>query len=378
MYGGVMLRRCINCVLSCMVCVLLITSADGAPKSIVIDSRFPPAPDTLGDGVQEFLDTLSTVGFADAADQTIVTPSYGSSIIQYVNEGIVDLGIDILSLQNTGDGDLDQVLDLYGDGIPFGLQSWEFIAFLEKEGITILETMLQAYGFNNVKILPLIVNTGQSAAMSRGPISNGKLSQGFKMRSFGIGQRVLHEAYDNMEFSDQEGGSAANIIAGFNDGSLYAAEFVNPCIDKTYVLDSVEEGTVTHYYIDNWQTPITLYFLMYRADLEDDGFDLGLLKAAQQVSLSASMPRLMRRQSECLSEIKEMGVEINTLPENVLEALRAATDTVLQQDEARNPHIATFMDSYREFVRQNQRWLNDGPIDRDFRFVGWPGFESDL
>jgi TRAP-type mannitol/chloroaromatic compound transport system substrate-binding protein len=181
-----------------------------------------------------------------------------------------------------------------------------------------------------------------------------------------------------MEFLPATGGSKSNINDGFNDGSLYAAEFVNPCIDSTTIFDNLDDGVITHYYLDNWQSPMTLSFLMYRADLFDTpGLDFDRLRAAQQASLAASLPRLMSRQSECLAEIEAQGIQIHSLPTDVLDELQAATFVVLEGDAAENADVASVLDSMRLFVKANRRWFSDGPIDRDTRFT-WPGYESDI
>jgi TRAP-type mannitol/chloroaromatic compound transport system substrate-binding protein len=79
-----------------------------------------------------------------------------------------------------------------------------------------------------------------------------------------------------------------------------------------------------------------------------------------------------------LDAIQQKGITITTLPTNVLRKLRAATLTVLNAAAASNPDFAAVWESQRDFVNRNRLWFNDGPIDRDFRFVDWPGWESDF
>lgn len=345
------------------------------PPTIIVDARFGVAADSLGDGTQYFLDALAAIGFG--APQ-LAESSAGASILQQVNDGELDMGIDLMVLQSTGIDSLDAALSLFGDGIPFGLQGYDFIAYLESDGTELLHALLEENGFDNVRALPIIAQTGQAAAMARGPIDAATLSDGFLMRSFGYGQRVLLEAYPDMMFLPATGGSVTNIVEGFNDGSLYAAEFVNPCIDTASIIDAVDEGTITHYYLDNWQDPATMIYVFYRADLFDDtGLDEAALRVAQQASLTASYTRLMRRQSECLADLRERGVTIANLAPEVIGALQQAASTILEQDAAANEDVASVLGSMRDFVKRNRRWLERGPINPLDRFP-WPGYESDL
>jgi hypothetical protein len=131
--------------------------------------------------------------------------SAGTSIFKRVQAGDTDLGVDVIGLQVTGDQVLDEALDLISEGIPLGLQTWELLGWLEDDGLNLLEDMLARHGFGNVGLLPIIANTGQGAAMARGPIDVGSLSSGFLMRSFGYGQKVLIEAFPRMRFVDAVG-----------------------------------------------------------------------------------------------------------------------------------------------------------------------------
>jgi TRAP-type mannitol/chloroaromatic compound transport system substrate-binding protein len=350
--------------------------------SFTIDSRFPAQEHAIGDGVQQFAATLQDLGLGAPV---FVTPTAGPGILARVNRGLPedpDMGVDILVLQETGIPELDEVLDLIAEGLPFSLQAWEILSWLDEEGAALLDATLARHGFTNVGLLPVIVNTGQAAAMARGAIDNGTLSKGFLMRSFGFGQKVLLEAYPKMRFLDAVGGGVTNVLDGFRDGSLYAAEFVNPCIDRTLIIGPLGPVSGWRYYINQWQSTTTIQFLMYnRSRFPDEGEGSArtrLLRIAAAASLAESARRLERQQSSCLAAIADAGFQISTLPDNVLTKLRSATFAVLQREAAQNPDVATVLESMRAFVNRHRLWLNHGPIPRDFRFVGWPGWESDL
>jgi TRAP-type mannitol/chloroaromatic compound transport system substrate-binding protein len=172
-----------------------------------------------------------------------------------------------------------------------------------------------------------------------------------------------------------------NIIKGFREGTLYAAEFVNPCIDAKSIIDPIIAGGGSfagwRYYVTQWQSTSTIMFLMYNRARFDPA-ETGLLRVAAAASLAASYRRRETKQSACLAAMAQKGMQVATLPTSVLTKLRSATSTVLARDAAANPEVAAVLESMRMFENRNGTWLNEGPISRTFRFVGWPGWGSDL
>src|SRR5689334_11837210 len=74
------------------------------PRTVILDSRFAPMPDTVSDGVQEFVDALES---RSRLKISCASPSFGTGILDAVNAGQVDLGIDVLTLQKSGIPALD-------------------------------------------------------------------------------------------------------------------------------------------------------------------------------------------------------------------------------------------------------------------------------
>jgi len=349
------------------------TSAGPAGKSsrtVVLDSRFAPAPDTVGDGVQEFVDTLEGISNLKVS---YATPSHGAGILNAVNAGEVDLGIDLLVLEASGHPALDPVLDLYGESVPFGPGGDRYLEWLTVGGglDQLKRILVHKYGCHpRLEVVPVIANTAQAAGISKIELTKANFEAGFLMRTFGFGQPVVQRAFPRMSFIGAVGGGTDNIIAGFfgmlsgnncpggGTCELQAAEFVNPCIDGNQIYQAGIAGAgVRFYYTTPWQSPATISFLFYRSDRFTPD-ELAAIRRARVVSILDSRRRLQNANEACLHELHEVyGQEIRELPNDVLAELRPASRAVLQE-------LADANEDFGRVLKSLQRFGPGHPADR--------------
>ena len=347
-------------------------SARKSPRTVVLDSRFAPLPDTLGDGVQQFVDALEGCSNLKV---TFAAPSHGTGILNAVNAGEVDLGIDLLALEASGNSALDQVLHLYGESVPFGPGVDEYLKWLTLgDGLDQLKRILvHKYGYHpRLEIVPVIANTAQAAGMSKIELTKANFEVGFLMRSFGFGQPSLQRAFPQMSFIGAVGGGSANIIAGFfgtlngdncpggGTCELQAAEFVNPCIDGNQLYKAGIAGTgVRYYYTTPWQSPATISFLFYRSD-RFTAHELAALRRARVTNVLDSRQRLEQANRACLREIHEVyGQEIRDLPADVLAALRPASHAVLEEMAEANQDFGCVLRSLQNYGKKHSAGHDD-------------------
>jgi TRAP-type mannitol/chloroaromatic compound transport system substrate-binding protein len=316
----------------------------------------------LGDGVQEFVDALE--GFSNLK-VSFATTSHGAGILNAVNAGEVDLGIDLLVLQVSGNPALDQVLDLFGESVPFGPGVDSYLEWLTRGGglDQLKRILVRKYGYHpQLQIAPVIANTGQAAGMSKIELTQANFEAGFLMRTFGFGQPTIQRAFPRMSFIGAVGGGTANIIAGFfgtlsgqdcpggGTCELQAAEFVNPCIDGSQIYSAgIARAGVRYYYTTPWQSPATIYFLFYRSD-QFTPAELAAIRRAQVANVLDSRLRLERANEQCLRELQEVyGQEVRELPDDVLETLRPASRAVLQELADANEDFGRVLKSLQQF-----------------------------
>ena len=112
------------------------------------------------------MDTLE--GFSNL-EVSFPAASRGGGILNAVNAGEVDLGLDLLVLQASGNVGLDQVLDLYGESVPFGPGVDAYLAWLTHGGglDQLKRILVQKHGYDrHLEIVPVIANTGQSGGLA--------------------------------------------------------------------------------------------------------------------------------------------------------------------------------------------------------------------
>ena len=144
---------------------------------------------------------------------------------------------------------------------------------------------------------------------------------------------------------------------------------------------NVQELGVTHYYITAWQSPVTLFYLVLNKEFFEDFNETkqDLIRTASLASTQESYARLLQRQGQALKNIQSLGIKVKKFPKNVLKDLRVATEDVLEEMAADNQRFDEVLTSIKTFVRQQRTWLNNGHIDRDFRFKNWgPDWKSDV
>ncbi len=336
-----------------------------APRTVVLDSRFAPLPNTLGEGVQEFVDALQR---RSRLKVSYASPSFGTGILNAVNAGQIDMGIDILVLQKSGIPALDDVLRLYGESIPFGPNVECYLEWLTHGGgLDLLKhIMVHEYGYHRcLEVVPVVANAAQSAGMSKIDLTKENYSTGFLMRTFGFGQQAMQRAYPQMSFIGAVGGSVANIIAGFKgelsgdncpeDGLIFgtcelqAAEFVTPCIDSNLIYSAGIAATgVQYYYTTPWQSPATISFLFYRTDRFSPS-ELAAIRSSQIANVRDSRQRLQKKNSACLRDLRVVyGQELRQLPDDVLADLENGSHEILQEESADNEDFAKVLNSLQK------------------------------
>lgn len=377
----------VSCVIMVMVASFLYSKRS---EALDLYSSFGTEADTLGDGVSEFVDQLEGISRFRVNVKSPDDIGVGqSALLENVANGTIDMAIVLIAVQDRNDDSLNLEIDLYGESFPFGLQMEEYLSWhYNGGGLTILEDILKDDG-DGIKVFPVIAATDQAAGMFKGEVTRERLESEttpVKMRSFGLGQDVLRKAYPFMQFIDAVPGSSAtsDILDGLAD-DLDAAEFTSPQIDnKAFFVDAnpnAQELGVTHYYLSAWQSPVTLHYLILNKKFYNKLNDKqkNIIKAAALASTQESYARLLKRQGEAIKEIEDAGVKIDEFSEEILTDLLVATESVLEEKAATNPRFDEVLSSMKKYVRNQQAWLDDGHIDRDFRFKSWGAdWESDV
>jgi TRAP-type mannitol/chloroaromatic compound transport system substrate-binding protein len=227
--------------------------------------------------------------------------------------------------------------------IPFGMNAQEMNGWLHYGGG--LELWREAYAPFN--LIPFAGgNSGvQMAGWFNREVNSVADLQGLKMRIPGLAGDVFAEA----------GGAAVRIPGGelytsLQTGVIDAAEWVGPYNDLAFGLHEVAR----YYYYPGWHEPGSmLEFIINRSSFEALPADLqAIVTYAARAVNQDMLDEFTARNNAALEDlVKNHGVQLRRLPDDVLLALYRGSEKVMQQLVAQDPMAAKVYESYQKFYQ---------------------------
>lgn len=231
--------------------------------------------------------------------------------------------------------------------VPFGMNAQEMNAWIHYGGG--LELWREIYQPFN--ILPFAGgNTGvQMAGWFNREINSIEDFRGLKMRIPGIAGEVFQRA----------GGTAVTIGGGelytsMQTGVIDATEWVGPYNDRALGFDDVAK----YYYYPGWHELGS----MLEFDVNIDAWnrlpaDLqAIVEVAARAVNQDMLDEYTAQNAVALAQMREEGVDIRPLPDDVLEELRAIATDYYTEEAAADPLFARVYSQYQEFYRKLADW----------------------
>ena len=225
--------------------------------------------------------------------------------------------------------------------LPFGLNAQEINGWLHYGGG--LELWREAYAPFN--IIPFAGgNTGvQMAGWFNREINSIADLQGLKMRIPGLAGDVFAEA----------GGTAVRIPGGelytsLQTGVIDATEWVGPYNDLALGLHEVAK----YYYYPGWHEPGSMLELIVNKDsFEALPADLqAMVTVAARAANQDMLDEFTARNNAALQDlVKNHGVQLRRLPDDVLQALYRGSEKTMRELVAADPMAARVYESYKSF-----------------------------
>lgn len=225
--------------------------------------------------------------------------------------------------------------------VPFGLNAQEINGWLHYGGG--LELWREAYAPFN--IIPFAGgNTGvQMAGWFNREINSIADLQGLKMRIPGLAGDVFAEA----------GGTAVRIPGGelytsLQTGVIDATEWVGPYNDLALGLHEVAK----YYYYPGWHEPGSMLELIVNKDsFEALPADLqAMVTVAARAANQDMLDEFTARNNAALQDlVKNHGVQLRRLPDDVLQALYRGSEKTMRELVAADPMAARVYESYKSF-----------------------------
>ncbi|MGM0983220.1 MAG: TRAP transporter substrate-binding protein [Pseudomonadota bacterium] len=236
--------------------------------------------------------------------------------------------------------------------VPFGMNTTETNAWLYYGGGQ--ELWDEVYAKHNLKPFP-VGNTGtQMAGWFKKEINSLEDMQGLKLRLPGLAGEAMNGI--GVTTVNTPG---SEIFTSLQTGVLDAADWVGPYNDLAFGLHQVAK----YYYTSAWNEPSAILEGTINLDawnaLPDDL--KAVVSEAAMASNLAMISEFAVRNAEALDTlVSEHGVELRTFPEEVLKALYASSQEVLENQVEADAESKKVYDSYTAFQQKVRRFTDVG------------------
>jgi len=238
------------------------------------------------------------------------------------------------------------VANLVGS-MPFGPSPDIALAWMFEGGG--LEIIQKAYDPLNVKVLPCHLVGAEAGGWFNKEINSVDDLKGLNMRIAGLGGLTMAKLGANTQMVP-----AGEIFLSLETGRIDAAEFSAPQLDVGFGFQRVTK----YYYFPGWHQPSSWDSIIINMDVWN-GFDAAtqeIMKEACYANIAYNLHDQVDAQAEAIATIREAGVEIKRFPDEVLLALRAASEEVLEEQSQKDPIFAEALTSLRAYMDSVGEW----------------------
>jgi len=326
------MRKQLFATAAALVCAVPAQAAD-----FTLQSAFGRSLPILGPGADRFAELVSTltegsVNFRHLGAGELAPPF---EILENVGLGAIDAG---WSFAGYAEGQAPAAA-LFGS-IPFGPDAIKYVSWVNHGGG--LDLWREAYEPFNVVPMPCGVIISEAAGWFTRPIESIADLQGMNIRIGGLGGQVYARVGANPVSLP-----AGEISTALQTGRLDGAELSFPSIDVLLGFDQV----ANHYYFPGWHQPSGFIEFYMNADRWEglSGAERAAIDTACKDINTWTIGEAVAAQSPVLDEFESRGVEVSRLPDEVIAALRSATEEVIAEQAEANDLFQRTWESYRAF-----------------------------
>jgi len=269
-----------------------------------------------------------------------VVPAF--EVLDAVNRGVLDGGI-TWSGYWTGKNSAFSLFSSATGG-PFGLNNWDFTAWLVAGGgIELYREILAKLGFK-VVWYPIWGEMSEPLGWYKKPIRSVADLRGIKMRAAGLAADVFREFGASVVTLP-----AAEILPALERGVIDGAEFSDPHSDLKLGFQQVTK----FYHIPGIHQPTGVGEAIFnKAQWDKLPADLKMLvEMAARETMLVNWTQAWRMNHEALEElVTKHGVKVVETPREVMAELLKAWDKVAAREAAKNPDFAKVLESQRKFA----------------------------
>lgn len=212
-----------------------------------------------------------------------------------------------------------------------------------------LEIIQKAYDPFNVKVLPCHLVVAEAGGWFTKEINTVEDLQGLNMRIAGLGGLTMARLGVNTQLVP-----AGEIYLSLETGRIDAAEFSAPQLDLGLGFQRVAKT----YYFPGWHQPSSWDSIIINMDVWNafDERTQQIMVDSCQANISWNLHNQTNAQAAAIAEIRDAGVEVKRLPDEVLLALRDASEEVLAEQAAADPIFAEALASMQAYIDSVGEW----------------------
>lgn len=238
--------------------------------------------------------------------------------------------------------------------VPFGPGPGEYLAWYDYGGGK--EIFEDIYHGHNIHPIICGMSAPEASGWFKKELKTADDLKGLKIRFFGLGGKVLEKM-----------GAAPQLIAGgeiyqaLELGVIDASEYSMPAVDERMGFHEVAK----HYYFPGWHQQSTFYELIFNLDAWNSLSDQQkiLIEAACAANVRYGISQGEALQAGALKRLQEKGVQLHTLPDEILQKLHIAWREVAIDLSAQNKNFARTWQSLSEFRATYKTWADKGYLE---------------
>jgi TRAP-type mannitol/chloroaromatic compound transport system substrate-binding protein len=163
---------------------------------------------------------------------------------------------------------------------------------------------------------------------------------------------------------------AGELYQALETGVLDATEFSLPTVDEQLGFGQVAK----FYHLPGWHQPSTNQYLYINLDVWNglQPQTQAIIETACTAGVARALARAEALQGPVLSKFLESGITAVKLPEEILQALRDATATVMERKSAENEMFGRVYKSMMDFQKAHKPWKELGYLPRDWKWAKEP------
>jgi len=231
--------------------------------------------------------------------------------------------------------------------VPFGPRAAEYLAWLEYGGGDAIYD--EIYAREGVKGLRCVIAAPETSGWFREEITSLEDLQGLKMRFFGLGARVMQKLGVSTQLI-----APGEIYPALERGVVDAAEFSMPSVD----LDAGLYRVAKHNYYPGWHQQASPGELLVNRDKWNalSAHHKKIMDTACRESLMWSFVRAEALQYKAMIALKEKGVKLHRWPPEILEAMEAKWQEVVEEESEKDPLFRRAHESFAAFRKDYAVW----------------------